>query len=104
MSRKLPSSMKWQQYAVLETSSPYGVLNCMRYDRACPCTEEDAGILERFLSGVGTYYRIKIVLTRWSEDRRSAWTADIWKGSQQQLTPIEYNNENLSREIEFMCT
>jgi hypothetical protein len=90
--------MKWQQFAILETATAFGLENLKRYDRACCYGEEDANIFERFLTQPGQFYRMKIVLTRWSEDKASRWTEDMWRSSQMKLTPID-SPEGVEREL-----
>ena len=85
MTRKLISPLKYQHFAILDTNSPFGILDNMRYDRACPFTESDALDLETFLAHHGEYTRLRIVLTKWSESNRFCWTDDRWGANH--LTP-----------------
>jgi hypothetical protein len=88
--RKLSSTMKWQHFALVKASSPFGILDNMRYDRACPFEEQDTSILERFLTGVGTYQECQFVVTKWSESKIPMWTFIRWRsGNCLDITPIE---------------
>ena len=78
MSRKLASPMKWQQFAVITTTSAFDVLNRMRYDRATFAREEDARAFEAFIGNPGVYRSIRFMVTRWSEAKTSLWSS-IWR-------------------------
>ncbi len=89
MARKLTSSMKWQQFAVVEASSPFGILDHMRYDRACPFTEHDAVLLENYLMHYHGNRQIRFVIVRWSEDKKSLWSEYRWNTGGVRITPCD---------------
>jgi hypothetical protein len=78
MSRKLPTAMKWQQFALVVARSPFDVLDRMRYDRATFYREVDARIFEKFISECGIWSECTFAITRWSEDKGSLWTESMW--------------------------
>ena len=89
---KLPSPLRYQIFALVEATSVLGILDNMRYDRACPWQEHDARILEEGLSGLGGVESIRMVITKFTELKRgdngaSCWTMERW-GSGNRLTPI----------------
>ena len=87
--RKLSSPMRYQAFALVEATSVLGILDNMRYDRACPWEERDAHILEQGFLGLGDVKSVKFVLTKWVEfaNKKPCWTMDRW-GSDVTLTPI----------------
>ena len=91
--RKLPSPLRWQVFALVEATSVFGVLDNMRYDRACPLEERDARILEDALSTLGDVKSIAMVVTKFVEtkprgDGELCWTLQRWNGGGIRLTPI----------------
>lgn len=88
--RKLSSTLKYQHFALVEASSVFGILDNMRYDRACPFEEHDASVLERFLTGGGTYLSCRFVITKWSESKIPMWTFIRWRsGNCLEITPLD---------------
>ena len=107
MSRKLTTSMKWQQFAIVETTTA-DFLDHMRYDRACFFEEVDANMVREFLTNPGVYSGIKFLVTRWSEDKKSRWSLDRWQCAQTKLTPIDgsevydFQRELTKHSLEFV--
>ena len=76
--RKLSGSLKWQQWAKIEATSPFGLLDFLRYERACPATEHDANTLEHALRHWGSCQKLVIVVTKFTETKapRFLWSTD----------------------------
>lgn len=88
--RKLSSALKYQHFALVRASSVFGILDNMRYDRAAPFEEQDASVLERFLTGVGAHESCQFVITKWSESRIPIWTFIRWRsGNCLEITPLD---------------
>jgi len=98
--RKLTSTMKWQHLAVVDLRSPIGLMDNFRYDRACPYSEEDANIIERFMSTPGEYVSCKVVVTCWGEGKNPHWTFVRWNCCGNQLRELgEYDDTSITREL-----
>jgi len=84
--RKLPSTLKWQQYALVTGRDLPGLFDNMRYDRATFFEEVDASIAYQ------AFYRptaqFRIIITRFTETKNQLWTMDKWQGCRIQLQPL----------------
>lgn len=83
--RKLPSTLKWQHYALVVGRDLPGLFDCMRYDHATFFQEVDSSIAYQ------AFYRpseeFRIVITAFTETKTPPWSGK-WASCHIELTPI----------------